>query len=67
MKKTEAVTLLGGNITKTAELLGVSRYTVHRWPDELTISVSDQVRGCYARITEERDREVKVILSCDRK
>ena len=62
MKKDDAVKMLGGNITKVAKHLGVSRYTVHRWPDELTQPLSDQVRGCYMRITEDRDKQAVSIF-----
>ena len=60
MKKTEAIKLLSQgkpNVSHVAQVLGVNRATVHRWPDELPQTLVDQVRGAHMRITEERDRE----------
>ena len=55
MKKEDAIKLFGG-VGKTAEALGMTRQGIHRWRDELTLQQSDQIRGAYMRITEERDR-----------
>jgi hypothetical protein len=62
MKKTEAIELLGGDIASAIKALRIARKTMYNWPDDLTIALEDRVRGCYARITEERDRAATVIL-----
>ena len=62
MTKTEAVELLGVDMSSAARALKMNAKTMFRWPDELTIPQEDRVRGAYARITEERDRAATVIL-----
>ena len=62
MTKAEAIELLGGDASKAARALMVDRKTVYLWPEELSTPQEDRVRGCYARITEERDRKHTVIL-----
>ena len=57
MKKSEAIELFDGNITKMGRCLGVSRYTIHRWPDELPQKTIDHIRGALLRIAEEHDEK----------
>ena len=58
MKKESAIELFDGNITKMARDLGVSRYTIHRWPDELPQKTIDHIRGALLRIAEEHDAKL---------
>jgi len=70
MRKSEAIKLLSfgkPNVTLTAKHLGVTRNTVHRWPDELPQSLIDQVRGAHMRIIEEMDRQGVVAFGTNKK
>jgi len=62
MKKEDAIELMGGNISRMARNMGISRYTIHRWPDELPLPIKDQVIGAYMRVAEERDKAVTHLL-----
>lgn len=59
LKKSEAVKLFGGNKSQMARQLGVSRRTIYSWPEDLPVTIEDQIRGCLARIAEEHDRRVE--------
>jgi len=65
MKKLDAIELLSPEKktgSATARVLGINPQTFKSWPEELTLQQADQVRGCYARITEERDRTAIAVL-----
>ena len=49
MLKSEAIQLLGGNLTKAAEAVGVSVSAVGQWPDELPRRIEDRVLAALAR------------------
>lgn len=51
MTRDEAITLLGGNVAKAAELMNTSPQTIYAWPREGEISrtASDSVQAAIAR------------------
>jgi hypothetical protein len=49
MKKSEAIDLLGGSVSKAAAALDVTVQAVNKWPDDLPLRIADRVRGAYAR------------------
>jgi hypothetical protein len=50
MKKTEAISMLGGDVASAAKALGISYQAVNKWPAELPQRISDRVLGAYARL-----------------
>lgn len=55
MKKQEAIELFGNNISQMAKVIGVSRYTIMRWPENLEQHQANMVRGAKAKqLTDER-------------
>ena len=65
MKKVDAIKLLSPgkpNVCYVARVLGLSRWTVSRWPEDLPQNVADQVRGAHMRVTEEKDREATAVF-----
>lgn len=49
MLKTQAIELLGGTVTATAEAVGITPSAVTQWPDELPARISDRVLAALAR------------------
>lgn len=51
MTRDEAITLLGGNVAKAAQLMGTSTQTIYAWPKEGEISrtAADSVQAAIAR------------------
>ena len=49
MYKSEAIDLLGGEVSAAAELLGVSYQAVNKWPEQLPPRISDRVLGVCVR------------------
>jgi threonine dehydratase len=57
MTKTEAINLLGGTPLKAAKALGFrSVQAIYVWPDDLSVSQSDRVRGAVQRLKEQKKR-----------
>lgn len=50
MKKTTALTLLGGTDAAAARALGCTRQNIHQWPDELPRRVADRVIAARVRL-----------------
>jgi len=51
MNKQEAIDLLGGSPKKAAEAMGyTSAHAVYMWPDKLSTSVANQVRGVVSQM-----------------
>lgn len=61
MTKSEAKALFG-NVAKLCRALEIERATFYRWSDPLPLQKVDQIRGAYARVTEERDRQAVAIF-----
>lgn len=49
MKKTDAITLLGGTVRAAADAIGVTYQAVDKWPDELPQRIEDRVLAVLAR------------------
>lgn len=51
MTRDEAITLLGGNVAKAAQLMGTSTQTIYAWPREGDIprTAADSVQAAIAR------------------
>lgn len=49
MLKTEAIQMLGGTPTATAEAIGITPQAVNDWPDVLSARISDRVYAALAR------------------
>lgn len=49
MLKTQAIELLGGTVTATAEAVGITPSAVTQWPDELPARIADRVMAALAR------------------
>jgi hypothetical protein len=49
MKKTTALTLLGGTESTAARALGCARQSVNQWPDELPRRIADRVIAARVR------------------
>ena len=49
MLKSEAVELLGGDMSAAAEAAGISYQAVKKWPDELPPRIADRVLGVCVR------------------
>ena len=49
MKKTDALALFNNNVSRMADALGVSRYTIYRWPDDLERYQVNMVKGAKAQ------------------
>ena len=49
MLKSEAVELLGRDMSAAAELVGISYQAVKKWPDELPPRIADRVLGVCVR------------------
>ncbi|AEC22313.1 hypothetical protein PT7_P077 (plasmid) [Pusillimonas sp. T7-7] len=50
MKKSEAINILGGNISAAAKAIGVSYQAVAKWPDPLSPRIVDRVIAAQARM-----------------
>jgi transcriptional repressor of cell division inhibition gene dicB len=49
MHKSKAIELLGGSIAEAARTMGFSYQAVKKWPDVLSVRVSDHVQGVLSR------------------
>lgn len=49
MKKTDAITLLGGTPTSAADAIGISYQAFSQWPDVLPRRLRDRVQAAIAR------------------
>lgn len=49
MKKSEAISLLGGSVSKAAKAIGINPQAVSQWPDELSRAIEDRVIAAVAR------------------
>lgn len=49
MQKTQAIELLGGTVTSTANAIGISYQAVDKWPDVLPARIADRVLAAVAR------------------
>lgn len=49
MLKSDAIDLLGGEVSSAAEILGVSYQAVNKWPERLPRRISDRVLGACLR------------------
>lgn len=49
MKKSTAIELLGGKVTKVARHLGCSTQAVYAWPDPLPRKIADRVLAAVVR------------------
>jgi len=55
MRKQEAIDMLGGTAKKVAEAMGYKvPQSVYLWPDPLSQSVADKVRGAALRLKESK-------------
>jgi len=45
MRKSEAITLLGGNISAVAKAVGVTYQAVNKWPDPLPQRIADRIQA----------------------
>jgi len=63
MKKTDALALFDNNISAMARAVGVSRYTIHRWPKVLEKSQANMVTGARVRLDEERRKQLDKLLN----
>ena len=62
MKKAEAIELFNANITAMSKAVGVSRYTIHRWKDELTQSQRNMVIGARAQLDADQRAKLDEVL-----
>lgn len=53
MTKDQAITLLGGTITKAAQAIGITHSAVSQWPDQLPSAIRDRVQAALYRKQEE--------------
>lgn len=51
MNKQEAITLLGGSISRAAEMIGISYQAVSKWPEILPPRIEDRVVAALSRIS----------------
>lgn len=49
MKKQQAIDLLGGSVSSTAQAIGVEYQAVAKWPDVLPRRIEDRVIAALAR------------------
>lgn len=49
MKKANAIQMLGGSISKTAEEVGLSYQAIDKWPEDLPTRIADRVTAAFAR------------------
>jgi len=49
MKKSDAISLLGGTVSDAAKSIGINPQAVTQWPDELTPRIADRVLAAVAR------------------
>lgn len=49
MKKSDAISLLGGTVSEAAKAVGINPQAVTQWPDELPPRIVDRVHAAIAR------------------
>ncbi|CAB3705084.1 hypothetical protein [Achromobacter piechaudii] len=49
MKKTDAISKLGGSKADAARAIGISYQAVDKWPDVLTPRIKDRVQAAFVR------------------
>ena len=52
MNKTEAIRLLGGNVSAAAKAIGISYQAVLIWPDPLPRRIADRVQAALWRVSQ---------------
>jgi len=54
MKKSEAISLLGGTVTRAAEAMWITNSAVSKWPDDLSPRIAARVHEAIYIINKER-------------
>ena len=49
MKKTDAISKLGGSKAEAARAIGISYQAVDKWPEKLTPKIKDRVQAAFVR------------------
>jgi hypothetical protein len=49
MKKSEALSLLGGTVTSAAAAINITKSAVSKWPDDLPPRIADRVHAAISR------------------
>lgn len=55
MNKQEAIALLGGSISKAAEVIGISYQAVSKWPEILPPRIEDRVIAALSRLSTQEE------------